>query len=76
MPSHRRLTFREEYMMKLELESITKFYGKYPALQNVSAVLTEGVYGPAGAKWSWQDDTDQYFDWNTACQRRRDPSGR
>ena len=48
MPSHRRLTFREEYMMKLELESITKFYGKYPALQNVSAVLTEGVYGLLG----------------------------
>ena len=35
-------------MMKLELESITKFYGKYPALQNVSAVLTEGVYGLLG----------------------------
>ena len=48
MPSHKRLTFREEYMMKLELESITKFYGKYPALQNVSATLTEGVYGLLG----------------------------
>ena len=48
MPSHKRLTSREEYMMKLELESITKFYGKYPALQNVSAVLTEGVYGLLG----------------------------
>ena len=35
-------------MMKLELESITKFYGKYPALQNVSATLTEGVYGLLG----------------------------
>ena len=46
--SHKRLTFREEYMMKLELESITKFYGKYPALQNVSATLTEGVYGLLG----------------------------
>ena len=34
--------------MKLELESITKFYGKYPALQNVSATLTEGVYGLLG----------------------------
>ena len=48
MPSHKRLTFCEEYMMKLELESITKFYGKYPALQNVSATLTEGVYGLLG----------------------------
>ena len=48
MPSHKRLTSREEYMMKLELESITKFYGKYPALQNVSATLTEGVYGLLG----------------------------
>ena len=48
MPSHKRLTFHEEYMMKLELESITKFYGKYPALQNVSATLTEGVYGLLG----------------------------
>ena len=71
MPSHKRLTSREEYMMKLELESITKFYGKYPALQNVSATLTEGVYGSAGAKWGWKDDTDQHFDWDTACQRRR-----
>ena len=35
-------------MMKLELESITKFYGKYPALQNVSATLTEGGYGLLG----------------------------
>ena len=34
--------------MKLKLESITKFYGKYPALQNVSATLTEGVYGLLG----------------------------
>ena len=34
--------------MELELESITKFYGKYPALQNVSATLTEGVYGLLG----------------------------
>ena len=48
MPFHKRLTSREEYMMKLELESITKFYGKYPALQNVSATLTEGVYGLLG----------------------------
>ena len=48
IPSHKRLTSREEYMMKLELESITKFYGKYPALQNVSATLTEGVYGLLG----------------------------
>ena len=35
-------------MMKLELEQITKYYGKYPALQNVSATLTEGVYGLLG----------------------------
>ena len=35
-------------MMKLELEQITKYYGKYPALQNVSAALTEGVYGLLG----------------------------
>ena len=48
MPFHKRLTSREEYKMKLELESITKFYGKYPALQNVSATLTEGVYGLLG----------------------------
>ena len=34
--------------MKLKLENITKFYGKYPALQNVSATLTEGVYGLLG----------------------------
>ena len=34
--------------MKLKLESIAKFYGKYPALQNVSATLTEGVYGLLG----------------------------
>ena len=30
MPSHRRLTFREEYMMKLELESITNFMENIP----------------------------------------------
>ena len=48
MPSHKRLTSREEYMMKLELEQITKYYGKYPALQNVAATLTEGVYGLLG----------------------------
>lgn len=34
--------------MKLELEDITKFYGKYPALNHVSATLTEGVYGLLG----------------------------
>ena len=34
--------------MKLELEQITKYYGKYPALKNVSATLTEGVYGLLG----------------------------
>ena len=34
--------------MKLKTENITKFYGKYPALQNVSATLTEGVYGLLG----------------------------
>ncbi len=34
--------------MKLELKSITKYYGKYPALQNVSATLSEGVYGLLG----------------------------
>lgn len=37
MPSHKQLTSREEHKMKLELEQITKYYGKYPALQNVSA---------------------------------------
>ena len=35
-------------LLYTSLESITKFYGKYPALQNVSAVLTEGVYGLLG----------------------------
>ena len=38
--------------MKPELESITKFYGKYPALQKVFADMTEGVnrlLGPNGA---------------------------
>lgn len=34
--------------MKLELNNITKYYGKYQALQNVSATLTEGVYGLLG----------------------------
>lgn len=34
--------------MKLELQNITKYYGKYPALKNVSAILTEGVYGLLG----------------------------
>ena len=48
MLSRRQWNFREEYMMKLELEQITKYYGKYPALQNVSATLTEGVYGRWG----------------------------
>ena len=48
MLSRRQWSFREEYMMKLELEQITKYYGKYPALQNVSATLTEGVYGLLG----------------------------
>ena len=42
------LISREERTMKLELENITKFYGKYPTLQNVSATLTEGVYGLLG----------------------------
>ena len=48
MLSRRQWNFREEYMMKLELEQITKYYGKYPALQNVSAALTEGIYGLLG----------------------------
>lgn len=34
--------------MNLELENITKFYNKFPALQNVSATLSEGVYGLLG----------------------------
>lgn len=34
--------------MKLELNNITKYYGKYQVLQNVSATLTEGVYGLLG----------------------------
>ena len=34
--------------MKLELKNITKYYGNYPALQDISATLTEGVYGLLG----------------------------
>ena len=34
--------------MKLELDSISKSYGKFKALQSVSAALTDGVYGLLG----------------------------
>ena len=34
--------------MKLELNGITKYYGKHQALNNVSATLSEGVYGLLG----------------------------
>ena len=34
--------------MKLELENITKLYGRHQALREVSASLTEGVYGLLG----------------------------
>lgn len=34
--------------MKIELQHITKYYGKYPALQDISATLREGVYGLLG----------------------------
>lgn len=34
--------------MKIELQHITKYYGKHPALQDVSATLHEGVYGLLG----------------------------
>lgn len=34
--------------MKIELQHITKYYGKHPALQDISATLREGVYGLLG----------------------------
>lgn len=34
--------------MKLELENISKSYGRFPALRNVSATLEDGVYGLLG----------------------------
>ena len=34
--------------MKLKIENITKFYGNYQALQEVSISMTEGIYGLLG----------------------------
>ena len=34
--------------MKLELDAISKSYGKFQALQDVSATLEDGVYGLLG----------------------------
>ena len=61
--------------MRLEIENLTKSYGKKTALKRVNLTLTAGVYallGPNGARWQpWILPICCADHWKEKCLRKR-----